>query len=197
MEFDKVVYSRKSVRSFKDKKASWKDVLEAVDAANQSPFAGNHNHIKFLIIENRENIEKIAEYAEQFWINESGIVVVVCSDDTHLENLYGERGRVYSRQQAGAAIQTFLLKLVDLGLSACWVGSYSDKLIRELLKIPEDIQVEAIIPVGYEKGRIGRRKKKELENSLRWELWNVKRRLTRFDAKELGGNRALRKTKFF
>ena len=122
---------------------------------------------------------------------------MVCSDDTHLENLYGERGRVYSRQQAGAAIQTFLLKLVDLGLSACWVGSYSDKLIRELLKIPEDIQVEAIIPVGYEKGRIGRRKKKELENSLRWELWNVKRRLTRFDAKELGGNRALRKTKFF
>jgi len=120
MEFDSVVKKRKSVRSFLAKKPSWKTVLEAIDAANQSPFAGNMNNLKFLIIEEKETIKKLAKFAEQHWISQVGIVVLVCSDETHLENKYGERGRIYSRQQAGSAIHAFLLKLADLNLSACF-----------------------------------------------------------------------------
>src|SRR3989344_4790062 len=119
MEFDSVVRKRHSVRSFKSKAPSWRDVLEAVDSALQVPTSGGHYHIKFLFVENPETIKKISKLAEQSWIAESKFLAVVCSNDTPLEDLYGERGRVYSRQQAGAAIQTFLLKLVDLGLSAC------------------------------------------------------------------------------
>src|SRR3989338_8403061 len=130
MEFSKVVKKRKSVNAFSGKKASWKDVLEAIDDAIQGPFAGNHNNMRFLIVEDSEMIKELAGLCEQNWISESGLLVVVCSDDTHLENIYGERGGIYSRQQAGAAIQTLLLKLVDLGLSACWVGAYSDKDIK-------------------------------------------------------------------
>ena len=48
--------------------------------------------------------------------------------------MHGERGRIYARQQAGAAINTLLLKLTDLGLQSCWVGSYDDEKIRELLE---------------------------------------------------------------
>ena len=112
MEFDDVVRARKSVRRFKKKKASWKEVLEAIDAANQGPFAGNHNHLKYLIVEDKDVIDDVAHICEQPWINGAGILVLVGSDDTQLENLYGERGRIYSRQQAGAAIQTFLLALM-------------------------------------------------------------------------------------
>ena len=151
MDFDSVIEKRASARSFKSKKASWKDILEAIDAAIKAPSAGKMHHLKFVIIEEQEKIEKIAEFTDQLWISESGILVVVCSDDTHLENQYGERGRVYSRQAAGAAIENFLLKITDLGLSACWVGSYTDELIKQLLKIPAHIQIEAIIPIGYSK----------------------------------------------
>ena len=173
MDFDSVVEKRVSVRSFKNKKASWKDILEAIDAAIKAPSAGKMHHFKFVVIEDQEKINKIAELADQLWISESGILVVVCSDDTHLENQYGERGRVYSRQAAGAAIENFLLKIADLGLSACWVGSYTDELIKQLLKIPEHIQIEAIIPVGYAKTKTSSSKKQKLENVLRWEDWNT------------------------
>ncbi|MBX4196316.1 nitroreductase family protein [Candidatus Pacearchaeota archaeon] len=176
MKFDEVIEKRKSVRSFKSTPASWKDVLEAIDAALQSPFAGNLNHLKFLIVENKETIEKIGEFAHQLWINEAGILVLALSDDTHLEHLYGHRGRVYSRQQAGAAIEHFLLKITDMGLASCWVGAYSDELIKQLLEIPAHIQIEAILPVGYEKGRNPKTPKRSLESALLWEKWNMKRR---------------------
>ena len=177
MEFDSVVEKRMSVRSFKNKKVSWKDIMDAIDFSIKGPFADGVNTLNFLIIEEPDKINKIAEFADQTWINESSILVVVCSDDTHLENLHGERGRVYSRQQGGAAISTFLLKLTDMGLSGCWVGSYSDELIKQFLKIPSHIQVEAIISVGYSSGKSEKKKqKKNLEHSIFWEEWNERNR---------------------
>lgn len=177
MEFDSVVQKRKSVRSFKDKKVDWRKLMDAIDSAIQSPFADGVNNLNFIIVEEPKTIDKIAGFANQRWINESGALVVVCSDDTHLENLHGERGRVYSRQQAGSAIQTFLLKLTDLGLSGCWVGSYSDELIKQLLSIPSHIQIEAIIPVGYESSKPEKKKqRKNLEHSIYWEEWDSRSR---------------------
>ncbi len=185
MEFDSIIKKRKSVRSFKPKTASWKLILEAIDTANQGPFSGNINNLSYLIIENKDTIKEIAKDSKQSWIKEVGILIVVCSDDTHLENLYGERGRVYSRQQAGAAINTLLLKLVDLGLSACWVGAYQDEILKGKLKIPSQIQIEAIIPVGYEKPSPKRtRKKAELQHTLRWEKFNLRRRKGFFEESE-------------
>ena len=149
MEFDSVVKRRRSVRDFKKKKASWKDVLEAIDASAQGPFSGNHNNFRFLVVEDSEKIEEIAELCDQDWISGVGILIVVCSDDSHLEDTYGDRGRIYSRQQAGASIQTLIFKLIDMGLDSCWVGAYDDSMIRKNLGIPKDIQIEAVIPIGY------------------------------------------------
>jgi nitroreductase len=181
MEIDELVKRRKSVRSFKKKKASWKDVLEAIDVAIQGPFAGNYNNLRFMIVEDKKTIMDIADLCEQDWISEVGILVLVCSDDSHLENTYGDRGRVYSRQQAGAAIYSFMLKLSDLGLGSCWVGSYNDGAIRDKLRIPTYIQIEAIVPVGFESGSKKKEQKKDLENVLYWEEWGKGKRPTPFD----------------
>jgi len=180
MQFDSVVKKRKSVRSFTNKKASWKDVLEAVDAAIQGPFASNQNNLKFLIVEEKEMIEEIADLCEQDWIKDSGILVVLCSDDEYLEDIHGEHGRVFSRQQAGAAIQTLMLKLTDLGLGSCWVGAYDEEVIRRKLGIPKEKQIEAIVPIGHERVTEKKKHKKKLENVLYWEKWGTNKRPTLF-----------------
>ena len=176
-----MVKKRKSVRRFKSKRPPWKDILYAIDLANQGPFAGNHNHIKYLIIEDPITIKKLASSCEQDWVENSKLLIVLCSDDTHLENLYGERGRVYSRQQAGAAAQTLMLALTNVGIDSCWVGSYSDELVREKLGIPSHIQIEAIISTGFESGKEKKPAKRPLDTSLNWEKWGQSRRSTLFE----------------
>lgn len=182
MEFGKAVEKRNSVRSFKDRKIDFRDIMYAVDAANKAPCAGGNYNMKFLIVEDAEKIKMIAKFADQHWIADAPVVVVACSDETHLEHMYGERGRIYCRQQAGAAIENFLLKLVDSGLSACWVGAFSDELIKQALKIPAHINIEALIPIGYEKpGRVKKaHKERPLENALFWDKWGEHNRPTLF-----------------
>jgi len=178
MEFDEVVRERRSVRGFSGK-ASWKDVLEAIDAAIQGPFAGNQNNFNFLIVEDKGAIREMAAICEQSWISQASVLIVLCSDETNLENMYGERGRIFTKQQAGAVIQTLMLKLTDLGLGSCWVGAYSDELIRRKLNIPTNIQIEAVIPVGMSVGG-DKKVKKKLENVLYWEKWKKIRRPSKF-----------------
>ena len=79
-------------------------------------------------------------------------VIVVCSDKKFLIRNYQKRGEIYARQQAGAAIEQILLKLTDMGLNSCWVGAFSDVTVKNLLKIPDDVDVEALLPVGFEMG---------------------------------------------
>lgn len=175
MEFNAVLGQRHSVRAYRSKAVGWRDVVDAVDAARSIPLAGNTNNLKILVTFDPKKIAKAAEHAEQPWIGDASMLAVVCSDDAILEKMYGERGRIYSRQQAGAAIQTFLLTLHNKSIGGCWVGAFDDNKIRRLFGIPGTIQVEALIPMGYEKNKpAGKKYKRALKGFMFWEQWNQK-----------------------
>lgn len=182
MELDEAIKRRKSIRSFQSKPIDFRVILDAIDAANQGPYAGNINNIKYVIVEDKGEIAALAKHAEQVWMSNAQTVIAVCTEDMHIEKLYGERGRVYSRQQAGAAISTILLKLAEAGYGACWVGAYTDEVIREILDIPAHVQIEALIPIGHERPMKGApsRRKKEIAKVIYWDVWERGRRATLF-----------------
>jgi nitroreductase len=180
MKVQDAIESRCSIRKFSNKKVNWDKVLEAIDAANQAPFAGNINNLKFIIIENPKTIQKLTECCQQDWINDSSYVVVVCADTKKLIDLYDNLGKTYSKHQVGAAIQNFLLRITELGLASCWVGSFVDNQIKRELKIPENYDVEAILPIGYSSKKTKKPKKERLEKTIFWEKWNQSYRPTSF-----------------
>jgi nitroreductase len=180
MELNEAIEKRASVREFSSKKVKWADVLEAVDAAINAPSAGGVSNLRFIIVDDQDVKNRISEFSQQSWVAKAGYIVVVCSDESKLEKMYLKRGLIYSRQQAGAAIENFLLRITDLGLGACWIGAYSDEIIKQALKIPENIHIEAIIPIGYPLRKPKKSRKPALENVINWNAWGVNKKPTRF-----------------
>ena len=123
---------------------------ECIDAVRYAPMAGNNFTLKFILVDDAGAIQKLADAAQQSFISQAQYVVVVCSNPSRTVNSYGKRGERYCRQQAGAAIQNFLLKVEEVGLSTCWVGAFADDIVKRELKIPANINVEALFPIGYE-----------------------------------------------
>jgi nitroreductase len=160
MDLDKAIQSRRSIRKYKSKKPNWRDILECIDAARYAPTAGGMYTLKFILVGNPEKIQKMAAACQQSFIAQAQFIVVVCSNPARLLNSYKEKGEMFFRQQAGAAIQNFLLKITEKGLGACWVGYYVEEQIKEIMKIPEGTVVEAIIPIGYEFEKPKTRKEK-------------------------------------
>ena len=163
MELDKAIKERKSVKKFSNKKPDWRNIIEAIDMARYSPMAGNLFSLKFIVIDDEKKIQKIAEACQQDFILDAQYLVVVCSDPFKTTQSYEERSERYLRQQAGAGMQNFLLKLIDLGLSTCWVGHFVDKQIKNALEIPEEINIEAIFPIGYESKMSKAKNKKRID----------------------------------
>ncbi len=167
MELNKVIRERRSVREFKDKKPDWRDILDCVDYMRYAPMAGGNFTLKFILVDDREKIGKLAEASQQDFVAKAKYVLVVCSEPSRTVNAYEERGKIYCRQQAGAAIQNFLLKITEAGLSTCWIGHFTDEQVKRTLRIPEKINVEALFPIGYEIRKPSTRKiKSDLDTSL-------------------------------
>lgn len=175
MQLDKAIQGRHSVREFKDKKPDWRDIIECIDASRWAPMAGGNFSLKFILIDDEKIIEKLADAAQQDFIKQVKYVVVVCTNPSRTLNAYEERGERYCRQQAGAAIQNFLLKLEEKKLATCWVGHFVDSLVKEALKIPDNINVEAIFPIGYGFKQRTRKAKIDLDNVLYFHKYKNKK----------------------
>jgi len=175
MELDKAIQKRKSVRSYKSKKPDWRDIIECIDAARYAPMAGGTYSLKFILIDDKKAIQKLAESSQQEFIKEVSYVIIVCSNPTRTKRDFEDKGEIYVRQQAGAAIQNILLKLEEKGLSTCWVGHFVEDQIQAQLGIPENIQIEALLPVGYEFRKEKPKKKIELDRILYFYKYNNKR----------------------
>jgi nitroreductase len=181
MEFDKVLNKRHSARRFKEiKKPDYQKVMEAIDASSKAPLAGNLPCLKYILVSDKKLIKELAEACQQEFIEKVHYIVVVCTDKKFLEKSYYERAEMYIRQEAGAAIENFLLKIVDLGLASCWVGAFSDETIKRILKIPDNIQIEALLPVGYEFEGTEKKSRPNLESTMYYDGWGfTKRDMTR------------------
>jgi nitroreductase len=163
MELDKAIQLRKSIRNFQRKKPDWRDIIECIDACRYAPMAGGIFTPKFILVDEKEKINKIAEAAQQGFISKAHYVLVVCSKIQKTVDSYGKRGEIYSRQQAGAAIQNFLLKIEEKNLSTCWVGQFVESQVKRILQISDDIQIEAVFPIGYAFPSDKKRKKRKID----------------------------------
>ncbi len=183
MDLDKAIHSRKSAKKFGNKKPNWRDIIECIDAARYAPMAGGNFSLKFILVTDKEKIAKVAKFAEQDHISMAHYLVIVYSVVSRTENSFGERGKIYLRQQAGAAIQNFLLKIEEKDLDSCWVGHFNEGKIKKEFSIPESSNVEAILPVGYESKAEKTSKKIDLDRILYFEKHGKKKmnKIKRFD----------------
>jgi len=148
MEFNKLLYERASIKRFSTEKPQPELIQEIIEAGNLAPSPGNLPILRYIIVEDENLIKKIAQACQQNFITKAPYVIVICSDAKNIIRAYNKRAETYVKQQAGAAIENMLLKITNIKLVSCWVGAFSDMIIRSALNIPNQLDIEAILPIG-------------------------------------------------
>ena len=128
--------------------------------------AGNNFSLKFILIDDTKKINEIAEASQQDFVGEAKYILVVCTTPTRTKLSFEERGENYLRQQAGAAIQNFLLKITEKRLATCWIGHFADEQVKRIIKLPKEMNIEALFPIGYPLKKPESKRKIELDNVL-------------------------------
>jgi len=178
MDTFQVIKSRRSVRKFLDRKIPDVVLYAILEAGNAAPAAGNHPNWKFIIVEDKETKKAIARAAlKQDWIAQAPVIVVACSDPASLVREYGAKAReTFAAHNVAAAIQNMLLAAANFGIGSTWIGAFAETPIRKECRIPDNIDIIAVIPFGYAAERPVPPSRPYFADVLFWEYWKQARR---------------------
>ncbi len=169
--FSELLKTRRSTRKFTNQKLSEDHVIALMKAALMSPSSKRSNPWQFILVDDSEKIKQLSECKENGSQLLSGApLAIVVMADPLVSDVWVE----------DASIATLILQLQaeDLGLGSCWIqvrkrfnaaGVPSDEVVREVLNIPLQMQIEAIVAVGHK----ATERKPFDEEKLQWEKLHI------------------------
>lgn len=150
MDFEDVLRGRRSVRQYQKKGISRELVQSLIRNAEAAPSAGNLRARRYIVVTDPQMRKalSIAAYG-QIQVETASALVVVCADVDRSSQRYGDRGSLFSIQDAAAATMCLLLAAHNQGLGACWTGAFDDQIVREALDLEIRVLPVAIISLGW------------------------------------------------
>jgi len=145
MKFDDVIRNRYSVREYQDKVVDKKLVDEILESGRVAPTAGCENPVIVYVL-NDEQIEKLKE-ATQYTFGAKNIFLICY--DKNISYKRKQDGLDFGIQDVAIITTHMMLKVTELGLGSCWVGSFYPDKVSEIFNLPDNILPGAILPFGY------------------------------------------------
>lgn len=177
--FLELARTRRSIRRYLDKPVPHDLIEKILDAARWAPSAHNRQPWRFAIIERVETKHALAsamgkqlradlerdgaaqdvieqDIARSYQrITSAPIVIVVCVSmrdmDVYADTRRKKAEYLMATQSVAMATQNLLLAAHASGLGACWMCAplFVPDTVREVLKLEEDWEPQALITVGY------------------------------------------------
>lgn len=146
METFETIKQRRSVRSYKADPVPEDKLNKVLEVARLAPTAKNAQDFKLIVVKDAETRKKLTELSGRDFIGEAPIIIVAVSlDSVSVMNSGVPRYAV----DLGIVIDHMTLMAADLGLGTCWIGGFSPEGMKELLNIPEQCKIVALLPLGY------------------------------------------------
>ena len=145
-----------AVRKFQDKPVPAEVIGKVVEAARVTASSRNGQPWHFIVVEDRATLRKMGEIATTGpYTADAAFAVVVAY----------EKSSEFGVSDASMAIHSMMLTAWGEGVGSNWVG-FANRFtaLHELLGIPDEYDVLAIIPFGYPVAAIGKgiKRRKEL-----------------------------------
>jgi nitroreductase len=161
METLEAIHKRRSVREFTGDPIPRRDLETIIDAARVAPSGYNRQPWEFVVVTQRETIEKLTIAAQ--WMDKAGAIIAVVLDPS----------AKYWLEDGSAAVENILLASTALGYGSCWLEGYTlplEEQIKTMLGVPGMKRLLTLIPVGVPVAW-PTQEKKQLEAVLHWERY--------------------------
>ncbi len=170
-KFIDLVKKRRSIRKFTGKLLTPGEVEILMKAALMAPSSKSSTPWQFVLVENKETLQKISQAKAHggAMIADCALAIVIVADPQK-SDVWIEDTSIVS-----AYIQ---LQAEDMGLGSCWVqmrnrtdanGNSAEQNIRDILNIPYQLEVLAVIAIGHKE----QEKKPFDEENLQWEKIHI------------------------
>lgn len=166
LEVYEAIKARKSIRAYEAKEIPIVALKRVLEAGRSAPSAGNAQPWHFIVVRSQEKRSLLSKRVFTRFLSESPVVLVGC----------GEKEKRFHVVDVSIAMQQMVLAATAEGLGTCWIGDFDDKVVRDLLKIPENYDVVCLLAMGYPREKmdlasklIGARNRKTIEKIVSYD----------------------------
>ncbi len=151
MEVFDAIRTMLAVRSYQDKPVPDAVLRRILEAGRMSGSASNRQPWHFVVVQDRDTVRKVAAVARTGpYVAQAPLVIVVAID----------KSIRFAVSDASRAIQCMFLAAWADGVGSNWVGFGEMDGAKDLLNIPADLDVLAVLPFGYPVAALGRGRKR-------------------------------------
>jgi len=164
MEVFDAIKTRRSIRKYKPEPIPEEKLRNILEAARLAPSAGNRQPWRFVVVQNKGLKKALAEAANnQTFLNDASAIIVAIGDPE-------VSARWYERDPM-IALEHIVLAATAMGYGACWIGAFDENAIKHLLKIPANVKIIALLPIGIPDEKPAPRPRKEFAEIFFKEEW--------------------------
>lgn len=180
MDVKQAIEQRRSIRKYKDIPVEEEKLKVILEAARLAPTGSNTQSGKFIVVRSKDMREKIAEVSHrQKWMTQAPLFICCVADisvrlpdsDFFVDEMSPQFEVKQCIRDVSIQADHIVLQAQELGLSSCWIGWYNQTEIRETLGLPADKYVVGVLIIGYADEIPPPRKRKTLEEIVRYEKW--------------------------
>lgn len=151
MELNDAINSRRAYRSLEYVEITEDTVKKLASSASLAPSCYNKQPWRLVFVYEPDALEKIktALSSGNAWAKKASMIIAVFSKkdyDCMLE------GRDYFLFDTGMAVGLLVLEATQLGLVAHPIAGYNEQRAKEILGLPDDVQVITLVVVGKKRG---------------------------------------------
>lgn len=143
------IKTRRSVRAYSSQPIPVEVMQRMRQALRFAPSACNYQPWHFIFVVEAELRRRLGQLAnDQLWIADAPVIIVACGFPQQAYQAMGGYGNS-AEIDVAIAIDHLTLAAVADGLGTCWIGSFNEAGVKELLRVPAEAKVVAMTPLGH------------------------------------------------
>ena len=147
MNVMEAIRTRRSIRVFQRKDVEEEKLARVLEAGRLAPSARNMQEWKFVVVRDQSTRERLMIAAKnQLFVGRAPVVIVGCGI---IADYTMSCGQLSYPIDVAIAMTQMTLQAVAEGLGACWVCAFNEAAVKEVLHIPAEVRVVALLPLGY------------------------------------------------
>lgn len=170
MNVFEAIRTRRSIRAYEDKPVADEKLLQVLESARLAPSSANRQEWRFVVVRDPETRMKLMSAAkDQPFVGQAPVVIACCAKtDRHVMTC---EQMCYSIDVA-IAVDHMTLAAWELGLGTCWIGAFYADQVRDILGIPEEIEVVELLTLGYPADVPPPISRLSLDEIVKYERWS-------------------------
>ncbi len=152
MEVWDAIRRRRSIRKYKSQPVGEELVQKILEAGRWAPSASNMQMWgtrEFVVVKDAKIMEIIRKVSPGC-PKTAPLAIFACSNRKRAYEKCGKFARDYlTTVDCAMAVENMLLMAHSLGLGACTVKSFSSVAVKQILEIPENVEPELMVTIGY------------------------------------------------